>query len=71
MRSANGSNAITNNLFELFLDILTDEKYNVVETLLNRTMDRVVHDDMSSIIYRLQLLNSCSEAAADTGCHDK
>ena len=39
MRRANGGNAITDNLFELFLDILTDDKYNMVEACLNRIMD--------------------------------
>ena len=71
MRKANSSNAITNNLFELFLDILADDKYHIVETSLNCIMNLVVHDDMVSIIKRLQLFNSCSETAADTGCHNK
>ena len=34
-------------------------------------MDRVVHDDMVCIIDWLQLLNSRSEAATNSGCHDK
>ena len=53
MRRANGGNTITDDLFELFLDILADDKYYMVETSFNRIMDRVIHDDMSSIIHRL------------------
>ena len=34
-------------------------------------MDYSVHDDVSSIIHRLQLFDSCSETAADSSCHDK
>nr|WP_330420498.1 hypothetical protein [Agathobacter rectalis] len=39
MRSANGGNAVTDYLFELFLDILTDDKYHMVETCLNGIME--------------------------------
>ena len=39
MRRTNGGNAITDDLFELFLNILTDNKYYMVETSLNRIMD--------------------------------
>ena len=39
VRRANGGNAITDDLFELLLDILTDDKYYMVETSFNRIMD--------------------------------
>ena len=39
MRRANGGNAITDDLFELFLDILADDKYYMIETRFNRIMD--------------------------------
>ena len=39
VRRANGGNTITDDLFEFFLDILTDDKYYMVETSLNRIMD--------------------------------
>ena len=34
-------------------------------------MDYSIHDDMTSIIHWLQLFDSCSKTATDTGCHDK
>ena len=58
-------------ILEFLLDILTDYKDHMIETSLDRIMDRVIHDDMSSIIHWLQLLNSCSETATDTSSHDK
>ena len=42
----------------------------MVETSLNRIMNGIVHDDVFRRVYRLQLLDSRSEAAADTSCHD-
>lgn len=36
---ADRSNSVTNDLFELLLDILTDNKYHMVETSFNRIMD--------------------------------
>ena len=68
---ADWGNAISDDIFELLLNILTDNKYHMIETSLNRIMDWVVHDDMSSIIHRLQLFNSCSKSAAYSGRHDK
>ena len=41
MRRANRSNTIADHFFELLLDILTDNKYHIIETSLNRIMDRV------------------------------
>ena len=35
-----------NDLFEFLLDILTDDKYHMIETSFNRIMNRVIHDDM-------------------------
>lgn len=37
--SRNRSNTITNNIFKLLLNILTDNKYYMVESSLNRIMD--------------------------------
>ena len=68
---ANRGNTITDDLFEFFLDILADDKYYMVETSLNRIMNRVIYDDMSSIIHWLQLFDSCSKTAADSSRHDK
>ena len=39
MRRANGGNAIADNLFEFLLNILTDNKYYMIETSFNRIMD--------------------------------
>ena len=36
MRRTNGGNAITDDLFEFLLDILTDNKYYMVEASPNR-----------------------------------
>ena len=44
MRRANGGNAITDDLFEFLLDILTDYKDHLIETSLDRIMDRVIHE---------------------------
>ena len=71
MRGANRVNTITDNLFELFLDILADDKYHMIKSCFDCIMDGIVHNDMVSIINRLQLLNSRSKSAADTSCHDK
>ena len=68
VRGANGGNAIADDLFEFLLDILTDYKDHMIETSLDRIMDRVIHDDMSSIIHWLQLFDSCSKTATDTSC---
>ena len=71
VRGTNGGNAVSDDLFEFFLDILADDKYYMVETSLNRIMDRLVHDDVVSIIDRFQLFYSCSKSAANSGGHDK
>ena len=71
MGRADGSNTLTDNFFKLLLDILADDKYHMVEACFNGIMDRIIHDDVSSIIHRFQLLDSCSEATADTSCHYK
>ena len=39
MRRANSGNAITDGLFELLLNILTDNKYHMIETSLNRIVN--------------------------------
>ena len=39
MERTNSCNAITDGLFELLLNILTDNKYHMIETSLNRIMD--------------------------------
>ena len=71
MGSADSFDTLTDNLFELLLDILTDDKYHMVEASLKRIMDGIIHDNMPRIIHRLQLFDSRSEAAANTSCHDK
>ena len=53
VRGANGGNAIADNLFKFLLNILTYNKYYMIETSFNRIVDRVVHNDMSSIIHWL------------------
>ena len=71
VRGTNGCNTITDDLLELLLDILTDDKDYMIEACLNCVMDRVIYDDVIRSIHRLQLLDSCSEAATDTSSHDK
>ena len=39
MRRANRGNAVSDDFFELLLDILTDNKYYMIETSFNRIMD--------------------------------
>ena len=39
VRRTNGGNAIADDLFELLLNILTDDKYYMIETSFNRIMD--------------------------------
>ena len=41
VRGANGGNAIADNLFEFLLNILTYNKYYMIETSFNRIMNRV------------------------------
>ena len=43
MRSANGGNTVTDGLFELLLDILSDDKYYMVESSLNCIMPQLHH----------------------------
>ena len=43
-------NSMTDNLFKLLLDILTDDKYYMVEACFNRIMNREIHDDMCLIL---------------------
>ena len=71
VRGANGGNATTNDLFELLLDILTDDKYHMIEACFDCIMDGIVHDDVIRSIHRFQLLNTRSKSAADTSCHNK
>lgn len=53
MIRANGGNAITDDLFELFLDILADDKYYIIESSFDCIMDGIVHDDVIRSIHRL------------------
>ena len=71
MRGANRGNTITDDLFELLLDILANNKDHMVEACLNRIVNRVIHDDIVHVINWFQLLDSYSEAAADSSSHDK
>ena len=64
-------NTLTDHLFELFLDILTDNKYYMVEASLNCIMNRVIHDNMVRNINWLQLLDFRSKSTTDTSRNNK
>ena len=41
------------------LYILADDKYHMVEACFNGIMNRIIHDDMTSIIQRLHFYQMC------------
>ena len=62
--------SFSNYATELFFKVLTDDKYNFIESCFQRIMDRVVHNDLSIRSYRCKLFNSFSKAASNSGSHD-
>ena len=44
-------NTLTDHLFELFFNILTDNKYYMIKACFNGIMDWIIHDDMVWCVY--------------------
>ena len=52
MLAADTCNSVTNDFFEFILNILTDNKNHLVKSGFDCIMNRIIHNDMSSFIYR-------------------
>ena len=63
-------NAVSNDLPEIFLKILADDKNNLIKSGCQRVMDRIIHNDFSSRTYRFELLDTSAKPASDSGCHN-
>ena len=55
---------------EIFLQIFSDNKDNLVESGFQCIMNGIIHDDLTGRSYGLQLLDATSETTADTCRHD-
>ena len=47
MSRANSCDTIADHLFELFLDILTDNKYYFIKSGFDSVMNGIIHDDLT------------------------
>ena len=63
-------NSLSDHTAEFFLQILADNKYNLVKSSLQCIMDRIIHNDLSIRSYWCKLFDSFSKTAANSGCHD-
>ena len=64
-------NPVTNPAAEVRLNILADDKNQLVESGCNGIVDGVVHDDFIIQAHRLQLLDAAAEPRANPGCHNQ
>ena len=71
MSGADRSDAVSDDLSKLSLDVPADHKNDMVETCLDGVVDRIVHDDVAAGVHRFQLLDAAAKARADTGGHDE
>ena len=63
--------AITDPLPEIRLDVLPDDKDQLVESGGNGIVDGIVHDDLIVQPHRLQLLDAPAEPGPDSSRHDQ
>ena len=61
---------IADDLPEIFLDILADNKENLVKSCLDGVVDGVIHNNMAGSVYAGQLLDAAAVPAADARRHN-
>ena len=69
--SAQRLNPVANPAAEVRLNVLADDKNQLVESSFNGIVDGVVHDDFIIQAHRLQLLDAAAEPRANPGCHNQ
>ena len=57
-------------LLKVLLQVLPDDEHDLVKSGLQRVMNRIVHDNLTTGSYRLQLLDSAAEPASDACRHN-
>ena len=57
-------------LLKILFQILPDNEHDLVKSGLQRVMNRIVHDDLTTGSYRFQLLDSTAKPASDTCRHN-
>ena len=63
-------NAVTDGLFKRLLNVVADDKDDLVKTGLDGVMNGIVHDDLAVGTDGSQLFDAAAEAGADTGGHN-
>ena len=61
---------LSDNLLKILLDILADNKDNLIASRFQRIMDRIIHNNLSIRPNRFQLFNSAAKTTADSGGHN-
>ena len=61
---------VSDDLTEILLDVLTNDKNDLIETGLQRIMHGIVHDDLTRRTELRELLDAAAETGTDTRCHD-
>ena len=57
-------------LLKVLLQVLPDNEHDLVKSGFQRVMNRIVHDNLTTGSYRLQLLDSAAEPASDACRHN-
>ena len=63
-------NALSYNLFEIFLQILSDHKHNFIKPGFKGIIYGIIHDNLSVWPYRLQLLDPTTKTASYSSGHN-
>ena len=61
---------VSDNSTEIFLQVFSDNENNFIKTCLYCIMNGIIHNDLAGRSYRLQLLDSSSETASNSSCHN-
>ena len=63
-------NAVADGFLESLLNVVADDKDNLVKPGFDGIMDGVIHDDLAVGADSGQLLDAAAKAGADAGCHN-
>ena len=71
MLSADSLDSVSDYILELLFNIPADNKNHFIKACFDRIMNRIIHDNMTLFINRLQLFDTTAKTGTDTSSHDK
>ena len=63
-------NTVSDYLSKIFLNILTDNKYDFIKSCFQRIMDRIINNNFAVRSNRCQLFYATTKTGSDSGCHN-